>query len=178
MRYSLQVSGPFAPFEALRGPSVQFHPDPCRASLQEGPKGRDSFARRERKSEMAQDFRLRPCFQRWVLLLESAVTALGLLERFLTRPQALCIPSFVDRAIVAATPQLASTESQLVTRANSHYNVWTVCVLYIRQLLLAAGNVSDERLEASCILSLLWRLLPVNRLRQIRIRLLHLQATF
>ena len=49
MRYSLQVSGPFAPLEALRGPSVQFHPDPCRASLQEGPKGRDSFARRERK---------------------------------------------------------------------------------------------------------------------------------
>ena len=75
-------------------------------------------------------------------------------------------------------PQLASTESQLVTRANSHYNVWTVCVLYIRQLLLAAGNVSDERLEACRILSLLWRLLPVNRLRQIRIRLLHLQATF
>ena len=65
-----------------------------------------------------------------------------------------------------------------MTRANSHYNVWTVCVLYIRQLLLAAGNVSDERLEASRILSLLWRLLPVNRLRQIRIRLLHLQATF
>ena len=31
-----------------------------------------------------------------------------------------------------------------MTRANSHYNVWTVCVLYIRQLLLAAGNVSDE----------------------------------
>ena len=54
----------------------------------------------------------------------------------------------------------------------------SVCVLYIRQLLLAAGNVSDARLEASRILSLLWRLLPVNRLRQIRIRLLHLQATF
>ena len=55
------------------------------------------------KSRTGSRFRLRPCFQRWVLL-ESAVTALGLLERFLTRPQALRIPSFVDRAIVAATP--------------------------------------------------------------------------
>ena len=57
-----------------------------------------------RKSETGSRYRLEPCFQRWVLLLVSAVTALGLLERFLTRPQALRIPSFVDRAIVAATP--------------------------------------------------------------------------
>ena len=128
---------------------------------------------------MAQDFRLRPCFQRWVLLLESAVTALGLLERFLSEAPGSSNPKLCrSRHSSCDPPQLASTESQLVTRANSHYNVWTVCVLYIRQLLLAAGNVSDERLEACRILSLLWRLLPVNRLRQIRIRLLHLQATF
>ena len=67
---------------------------------------------------LGSSFRLEPCFKRWVLLLVSAVTALGLLERFLTRLQALCNPSFVDRAIAAAaTPLFASTESQLVTRA-------------------------------------------------------------
>ena len=63
-----------------------------------------------------------------------------------------------------------------MTRANSHYNVWVACVLYLRELLLATGEVTAERLQAVYVLSRLWQLLPVNRLRQIRARLLRASA--
>ena len=65
-----------------------------------------------------------------------------------------------------------ATEYQLVPQSASHHLLWTVCCLYLRELLFAGGDITPEREEAFRVLSLIWQLLPANRLRQIRYRLI------
>ena len=57
-------------------------------------------------------------------------------------------------------------------QSSSHHLLWTVCCLYLRELLFAGGDITPEREEAFRVLSLIWQLLPAYRLRQIRYRLI------
>ena len=46
-------------------------------------------------------------------------------------------------------------------QSSSHHLLWTVCCLYLRELLFAGGDITPEREEAFRVLSLIWQLLPV-----------------
>ena len=97
----------------------------------------------------------------------SAITASRSLERFSARPQAPKFQAFPSAPLqVQPTSDLVypvsrcwcestrppKTEYQLVTRANSHYNVWIACVLYLCELLLATEKVTAERLQVVYVL--------------------------
>ena len=76
------------------------------------------------------------------------------------------------QASVRDRSPVPATEYQLVPQSASHHLLWTVCCLYLRELLFAGGEITPEREEAFRVLSLIWQLLPANRLRQIRCRLI------
>ena len=67
---------------------------------------------------------------------------------------------------------LAGGSVDLVEREHSHFFLWATCVECLTEILIRVP--ADQRETTVYILGATWRLLPGNRLREIRLCLLRL----
>ena len=66
----------------------------------------------------------------------------------------------------------AGASVELVEREHSHFFLWATCVECLTEILITVAP--DQRETTVYILGATWRLLPYNRLREIRLCLLRL----